>query len=185
MTLLGQTREDLPFTVCSQFKPTVLEGQRCYSLDLNFLNNYKSNTGKVNGLLITLDQGTFDHGPNTEAEPSNVKKIVSLNLEPSGRDENSARIYLNTLAGFTDFRAGSFALSSLKKMTGTSKFMGLPHDSKDCQIEAFEDCTAERYLEKVQKLCGCLPWAIRSTSKMVRGLPTRWGSPVDNRNSTN
>ena len=38
MTLLGQTRQDLPFPVCSQFQPVLFEGQLCYSLDLATLN---------------------------------------------------------------------------------------------------------------------------------------------------
>ena len=43
MTLLGQTRHDLPFTVCDKFQPTVLEGQRCYELDLSKIGTNKAN----------------------------------------------------------------------------------------------------------------------------------------------
>ena len=45
-TLLGQTRQDLPFTACSQFQPTILEGQRCYSLNLTAIDTGKAGTGK-------------------------------------------------------------------------------------------------------------------------------------------
>ena len=169
MTLLGQTREDLPFTVCDQFQPTVLEGQVCYSLHLDFINTSKSKIGKRQGILLVLDSGTFDLRKDVETESSYVKNIASLDLEASNGDESSARIYMNTLASFSDFRAGSYALSSLKKMTGTASFLKLSDDRKGCQSQAFEDCNARRYLEEVQQKCGCLPWAFSNASTVVRG----------------
>ena len=110
MTLLGQTRQDLPFIACSQFQPTVLEGQLCYSLNLSLLNIHESKPGKVNGLWIVLDPGPVDNEPYIEAEEGNIKNIGSLSLDGSAGDSSSARIYLNTLAGFTAYNAGSYAL---------------------------------------------------------------------------
>ena len=110
MDVLGKTKDSLNFTACSQFQPTVLEGQLCYSLNLSLLNIHESKPGKVNGLWIVLDPGPVDHEPYIEAEEGNIKNVGSLSLDGSAGDSSSARIYLNTLAGFTAYNAGSYAL---------------------------------------------------------------------------
>ena len=48
---------------------------------------------------------------------------------------NSATIHLSTLDRFVDTKPGSYAMTSMKKMTGTSSFLDLPENIKDCQIE--------------------------------------------------
>ena len=81
-------------------------------------------------------------------------------------DQNDAEesslfeLYIHTLSGYTGFSAGSYALDSLKQMTGTTGFMSLPDDQKSCQIELFEDCRRSKLVGQLQKTCGCIPWAI-------------------------
>ena len=120
-------------------------------------------TGKRNGVMILLDQGLTEEGKPT-AEDSlpmkNVKELVSLNTEAIGQDTNDARIYLNTLSSFTDVRSGSYAMTSLKEMTGTDSFLELPLDKKQCQIGTFEECQVQNYAVEVLKQCGCVPWAL-------------------------
>ena len=162
MTLLGQTRPDLPFTFCSQFQPKVLEGQLCYSLDLSLLDKSKTNNGLKHGLVLILDSGTPGM---SKSKPSRFRKgdtTTSLNLETASNAGNSARIYLNTLASFTDSRAGSFAMSVLKKTKGTKSFMNLPDNQKNCQIGTLENCQSQWYIKEVVARCGCVPWALSS-----------------------
>ena len=168
MTLLGQTRQDLPFPVCDQFQPTVLEGQRCYKLDLNSVSNKESKSGLRNGLLLLLDPGGLE--PSLKPKPTAPENFHSLNLDPltkQSADRSSARIYLNTLASFTDFSEGKYAMSSLKQMAGTESFLDLPEEKKDCQVQSFDTCQSLRYVEEVQKACGCVPWALKSFNKQV------------------
>ena len=169
MTLLGQTREDLPFTVCDKFQPTVLEGQLCYSIDMSFIHTEKSKAFKNSyGLLLLLDPGKLEGIKEKVTNQGPEKKIVSLNLDPSDTYDNSASISINTLQRFTDYRAGSYGLSVLKKMIGTDSFLALPNNIKNCQVETFEECQAQRYLEEVWKECGCVPWALgRAMNDMV------------------
>ena len=174
MTLLGKTRQDLPFTVCSKFQPTVLEGQLCYSLEISKLETNKSKAGRTSfGLLFLLDHGNT----NETSKPSerkrkdqkngrNKPRISSLNLSPVSTDEHSARFTLNTLESFTDYRAGSYGLSVLKKMTGTPRFMNLPYETKRCHIESSIDCQVNSFTEEVKKECGCVPWAISVALKL-------------------
>ena len=168
MTLLGQTRQDLPFPVCDQFQPTLLEGQRCYVLDLNSVSNKESKSGLKNGLFLLLDPGRSDF----KLEPKAIapEKFLSMNLDPLTKKasyRSSARVYLNTLASFTDFRKGKYAMSSLKQMAGTGSFLDLPEEKKDCQVQSFEMCHANRYVKEVQKSCGCVPWALSSFNNEV------------------
>ena len=158
MTLLGQARPDLNFTVCSKLKPTVLEGQLCYSLDLRGIQ--KTKVGQNFGLLLILDPGSIDNEDVKERKVSHGSEIVSLDLQPVGAASSSAKIYLHTLESFTDYRAGTYALSVLKKMTGTQSFMKL--SNKPCQLEISEECEMKRYIKEVQKQCGCVPWALSS-----------------------
>ena len=159
MTLLGQTREDLPFTVCDQFRPTLLEGQLCYSINLSMIENRKAKSGLKYGLVLILDPSEKE----TENTEESKEDITSLNFETVSNEKSSARIYLNTLASFTDYKSGSYGVFSLKKMTGMDNFLELPAEVNQCKIETFEECQAPKYIEEVQRKCGCLPWALSST----------------------
>ena len=63
LSLLGSTRQDLPFPVCDKFKPTMIEGQLCYSIDLS-TNDVQTKNKKGNSLLLLLDPGTQTIGHN-------------------------------------------------------------------------------------------------------------------------
>ena len=171
-TLLGQTRQGLPFPVCSQFKPTVLEGQLCYSLNLSKIASDKTAAGLDNGILIILDLGTSDKEENrlNERETLGDEKFISLKMDPFNPSETTAQIYLNTLSSISDYRAGSYALTSLKKMTGTESFLKQSDDNKKCRTQSKEDCQTARYIDIVQKNCGCVPWSLRSALTIKVGL---------------
>ena len=161
MTLLGQTRQDLPFPVCSQFQPTVLEGQLCFYLDLS-LTNTKTKEGLKNGLVLIPDPSSQEYSQPKQTQLQADEFIRSLNFEPQKDVLNSAKIYLNTLASFADFRTGSYAVSAVKRMQATHSFMQLPDAEKNCQIETFEDCQTNGYIKAVEAKCGCVPWALSS-----------------------
>ena len=132
--MLGKEMEG--FDACDKFQPTVLEGQMCYSL----LGAGRAKAGKENGLLLVLDSNRVAVGE---------------------KDTNLARIYLHTLSPFTDYRNGSYAMSALKKMTGTDGFLGLPDSAKKCQLETFEECNSRKYVDRIGTSCHCTPWALQ------------------------
>ena len=127
------------FVACDQFQPTVLEGQRCYSLNLSKVGVSKSKAGKMNGLELVLDSNT----------PGKV-----------------ARIYLVTLSPFTDYRNGSYAMTSLKKMTGTKSFLGLLDAEKRCQVETSGECNTQKYFQAIRSKCHCRLWALDSNREV-------------------
>ena len=159
--MLGEIKQGLNFTACSQFRPTVLEGQLCYSLNLSSIETGKTEAGKGSGLVIIIDIGV-QNIYKTQSKDSKEKNINPLALASSGVDSSSARIYLNTLSSYSDYRAGSYALTSLKKMTGTESFLKQTDDKKNCRIEALEDCQAGSFFDRVLKKCGCVPWSLSS-----------------------
>ena len=168
MTLLGKNQEGINFTACSHFQPTILEGQLCYSLNLSSLKTRKTKSGKRAGLVLLIDSG----GQTNERSQKEETTIEhTLDLESTGADDHSPKIYLDTLASYTDFRVGSYAMTSLKKMTGTGSFLKQTDKEKKCRIGTFEDCQANSYLDTVQKKCGCVPWALsRALASKVRNF---------------
>ena len=140
----GQTIKGINMTACSDFQPTVLDGQLCYSLNMSKSGTKESKSGMKNGLLLVID-------PN------------SLHIE--NKEENSFRIYVHTLSQHTIGGSGAYALTSLKKMTGTKSFLDLPEYKKECQVGSTEDCLAEKLIAEVKAHCLCIPWHLTRSSK--------------------
>ena len=109
----------------------------------------KTKQGKANSLMLMIDPGQIEEDPNEE--------------------RSSFELYIHTLSGFSGSRAGSYAMSSLKQMTGTSGFLNLPDDQKRCQVEVSKDCQPFHFLEELQKQCGCIPWMTigKHTGKVI------------------
>ena len=156
--MLGKTKYGLNFTACSQFQPIVLKGQLCYSLNLTAIDTGKTETGKGSGLVIIIDIGV-ENTDETKIRDSNKNPLA---LEASEVDADSARIYLNTLSSFSDYRPGSYAMTALKKMTGTESFLIQTDEEKKCMLETLEDCQAKSFIGRVQNKCGCVPLALSS-----------------------
>ena len=153
------------FVACDKFQPTVLEGQMCYSLDLQKLGVGTSKTGKQNGLMLVLDSLSLPYG----LMEGNTNKGMTENIsEPrSSRGEGHvARIILDTLSPFTDYRNGSYAMSSLKKMSVTPGFLKLLESDKKCAVEKAEVCNGRKYLERVHSDCQCVLWALGETKEV-------------------
>ena len=167
MTLLGQTRQDLPFPVCSQFKPVVFEGQFCYSLDLASLNlEVETKSHKEHGLLMIIDPSqSMDYPFKNNIGSSKVNHFETLNMKIINNVQNSASIHIHTLGRFSDSRAGSYVLTTPKWMTGTQSFLELSDDKKGCQNEDFDNCRVEAFANKVLNKCKCLPWHLAGLLK--------------------
>ena len=162
MNVLGENEMGLNFTACSKFKPTMLEGQLCYALNLSLIEKDKTKAGENEGLVLIIDNG-FENTQMKQPEVQHEKQKNPLVLGSSAVEDSSSRIYLNTLSSFSGFSGGSYAMTALKKMTGTTSFLKQTNEEKGCRIQTNEDCQAKRYIERVQKMCGCVPWALSST----------------------
>ena len=161
---MGGRIAGLDFPICNQFQPTVLDGQVCYVLDLEKskpLLAGGTQKGKERGLMLALNMNTAkkEEVTNSGQEWSN-NDIFRTEVSDYS---NSATIHLSTLDRFKDTKPGMYAMTSLKKMTGTNAFLDLPENIKGCQIEDQEMCYSRRYIEELQNQCKCLPWALRAS----------------------
>ena len=112
---------------------------------------------------------------NAGLEWMNKEMIKSQELD----NVNSATIHLSTLDRFVDTKPGSYAMTSMKKMTGTSSFLDLPENIKDCQIEDQQRCFSRRYIEDLQNQCNCLPWALGTRSILQKVSKVFSIGPID------
>ena len=159
MNITGQYVTGLDFPICNKFKPTILNGQLCYQIDMkDILKEKVTRPGRGFGLTLAIEQMV------TALEQSSNDFKASLQ---QGRlytkidiPEFSSSIHLNNLVKYTDSRAGLYKMSVLKKMTGTEGFLGLADITKGCQIEDQTKCEQRKYLEEGQRRCGCLPWTL-------------------------
>ena len=159
---IGEKPRDLEFSkewhLCTQFRPAILQGQLCYTLDLSKLERNKTKSGVRNGLVLVLDtqMSVQDHTEMVR------KKQVGMDFaDPEDEyDSGMTKVFLHTLSPFASYQAGSYALSSLKRMVGTENFKSMPNDKKKCQNEVFEDCQARMFCDAVKTNCKCVPWAL-------------------------
>ena len=159
--VLGVLEADLPFTSCSLALPTVLDGQLCYSINISNIAKEKTKSGGDNGLLILLDSGP---SKTEEEKKGKEEKAVHDKENPvdiiPNDEKTSAKVYVQTLSGFSSFGEGDYAVSALKKMKGTQSFLDFPNDVKKCQIESRDNCRILEFFESVQDQCGCVPWEL-------------------------
>ena len=162
MSLLGNPGDQFPFVACGKFQPYLLEGQLCYSLDLRDIKSGGSRKGKGKGLLLVLDPTI-----NSDIDDGDKQEDTKINNE-----SYLARLYLHTMTTFSSSKNGSYALSVLKKMTGTESFLQMPE--KGCQVESYEECNTRKYLDRVIEVCKCVPWALGPSTGQVCILHSSW-----------
>ena len=149
--LLGQENPDLDnLTMCDLFKATILEGQLCYSLEIEKLKGKPTKSGKNNGLFLLVD-------------PKFTPKAISTDRYIKGiqAKDQLFKIFIHTLSQNTQFGPGSYRMSALKKMTGTESFKELSDHQKKCRVHNIEECQTQLYLQHVMRECNCLPWAMQ------------------------
>ena len=150
-SLLGRQLPEMGnLTVCDKFRPTILEGQLCYTLDSALFKEVSTKSGKSNGLLLLIDD------PNSNQMKEKSKAPLGSKL-----DDKNFKVFIHTLAQYTTFGPGSYMMTSLKKMTGTPSFNQLPDHQKECFLHNREECQTQKYLDQVQKACKCMPWALQ------------------------
>ena len=146
--LLGERRpEPDNLTFCSKFEPTVFDGQLCYSLDVAQIGKKASTkAGKSNGLFFLVDPNPY--------------QTISVRRRNERPEEQSFKVHIHTLAQFTAYGPGAYAMSSLKSMTGTKSFKQLADEQKSCQVDNREKCQSLKFLDQVKSSCSCVPWPL-------------------------
>ena len=153
--LLGVTSPELNFTACDLFEPTLVQNQLCYSLNLTKTKNWTTKENNGNALILVIDQE------------------ASMTLEREGEESidhdsgSFGKLFIDTLSHFHDVRSGTYVLSSLKQLMGTTQFLELTDKEKECQIEPFEECQRRNLLKKITQQCHCVPWLMSNGFKVI------------------
>ena len=146
----------LSFPICNQFLPITLDGQLCYHLSLNLSDE---DDGEKNGLMLMID---LNSERNIQAAKKAIKEIDFSKMSLSKIPENSnrgAKLYIHTLSPYKGYGKGSYKMTALKKMTGTTDFLGMSEMDRKCQLEVYETCRLDAfYLAGMD--CGCVPWEL-------------------------
>ena len=144
-------------SVCDKFKPFLLDGQLCYSLDFARYAKIPAKVGKRNGLLLLVDHNPYGI------------KSSGRNYEAQLNDEQSFKVYIHTLAQHTAYGPGAYGMNALKSMTGKDSFLQLSDDQKKCRVHNREECQTAKFLEQVNTNCNCVPWSLEKDTKAKVG----------------
>ena len=139
--------------ICNSFKPTILDGQLCYKLDLKL----KVGEGERNELMLLLDYNE-DRSLQQIFKDQLVQGMESdennLYLDSVDNENLEAKIHMNTLSQKRYFGGGAYKMTDVKKMTSNDDFLKMPFDTINCDArEFYEDCKTRKLLE----LCDCIP----------------------------
>ena len=160
--------------LCNHFRPAILHGQLCYSLDMASLEKNLSKSGIDNGLILVLDtQKSVNDDRVSERKTRKQQGLMNFADIDDKHDTGMTKVFLHTLSPFTGYQAGSYALSSLKRMIGTENFKSMPDEKKKCQNEVFEDCQARMFCNAVKTSCKCVPWALTGNCPSETELVSR------------
>ena len=144
--MLGQKRPELDnLTICDKFEPTILEGQLCYSIDIARIEKKQTESGKTKGLFLLLDPSPYQIQDDEKG------------VDAEGNKHQTFKVYIHTLAPFTTYGPGAFAMSTLKSMTGTKSFEELPNNLKKCAVHNREECQTEKLFSQIKANCSCVP----------------------------
>ena len=161
MTMFKEPRflPGISFALCSFFRPTMLEGQLCYTLNLN---KTRSGAGKENQLMLVLDSNE-DRSLQTSSSQveENLTKGdssgLTMNLGISYKSAGEAvKTRIGTLSLNNHFGGGICKMTAVKRMSAKPDFLKMPFGDRKCAGESYEDCRTRKMLEE----CNCVPWEV-------------------------
>ena len=140
---------NLSYPICKYFIPTFLDGQLCFKLQVN-----RTTKGSENreGLLLILDLNedltVKVNSPNNTTSQNNSIEFSSRLM--TSANKNSGKIHIKTLSSFKAFGSGSYRMTSVKKLKGTSDFLAMSYGDKKCNLEDYEECRRKSLFKKCQ-----------------------------------
>ena len=172
---LGRKMENFSRPVCNIFKPTKVENQVCYSVNISSLENVpKIVKGMSSRLLLLLDYNEERSSSTASNTKKNTKLLKNIEIVPfSSREEYTAKIHLDFLEPYTGYGGGKYIMSAVKEMDTTRDFNTFTEDIKNCQNEqTIEQCAQEMLRMQEASLCNCSPIHLqflnRNSSQQVR-----------------
>ena len=154
---------NISFPICTSFKPTILEGQLCYKIQVNAT----SGMGNENELALLVDyQGelSIHTSPKQEKKQKQNSNSALLNFNTAhSSDTEVAKVHIDTLSSFMGLGGGNYAMTAVKRMTAKEDFLKMPLKERNCEVELFENCRTRKLLEE----CNCVPWELSMPANQV------------------
>ena len=186
--IIGDKIDEFLIPVCTGFKPKVLEGNLCYSLDLNNVgddivfgnekdyaltlyidSNQERNLGGLNKSLLQLDQELQDSG----------RRFMFGNKRGSGLKLGEATLHIDSFYPYTSNGGGPYEMSSVKQIQTSSDFHTIGQDKMLCQLEETRrECSDRMLLTGAIDSCGCVPWHLVQHTKHVHNESLTACSPI-------
>ena len=166
LSVTGRKIPGFNFPICNSFKPVILDGRVCHQFD-NSRISMEMKAGKEKGLMFVVDSNIEKALEIVDDEANSLTyKTLSLGKGMKGARQH-AQIHINTLAPFYGEDPGDYAISSLKKMTGTQNFLAL--SNSECQNEDFVRCKNRNFFDHGKLLCGnCIPWVLQNMQDKIK-----------------
>ena len=117
-------------------------------------------SGDEKGLILMIDLNSERN--IQEAKKTNNKidfSTMSIRKTPKNNNNNEAKLYIHTLSPYTGYGKGSYKMTALKRMTGTTDFLDMPEKERKCQLEVYEKCRLEAFFSAGED-CQCVPWEL-------------------------
>ena len=148
---ISDMRPNFSFPVCNSFRPTILEGQLCYKLQVNTT----SGKGKQNELVLLLDyqedlslQHSFENEDDSDPLITNDLNFDAMKSE----QKKDARIQIATLSSYKIFGEGNYKMFAVKKMTAKTGFLEMPMKDRNRQVEPYEECRTRALLAECKEI---------------------------------
>ena len=154
---------NISFPICTSFKPTILEGQLCYKIQVNAT----SGLGNQNELALLVDyQDELSiHSPTKQEKKQKHNEnsaLLNFNTVDSANTE-VAKVHIDTLSSFMGFGGGNYEMTVVKRMTAKEDFLKMPLKERNCEVELYEKCRTRKLLGE----CNCVPWELSMSAYQV------------------
>ena len=183
MEVLGQHIANFTPPVCTSFRPTILEGQLCYEIDLNLVlpRNLTTGEGMDKGLMIILDtnKGKTGRIPRNLllSETNKPYPVPELVTKPN----TDLKVYIHTVSRYSDYvgessRSTIIKMIQAKQVSVSDAFLKLPIKIKQCHRQTFEACQQKAFIGKGLNKCQCVPFSLNVTFPQTHELCTPLGN---------
>ena len=158
--MLGVEVPNMTFLACNMFEPTIYQGQLCHQADFEKYRKHQALQGKRSGLMMIIDVNSersvsveiHDHEGENTTQTSKQNVYFGNDHEV---DINAAVIHIGALTQLTVRGAGDYALSSIKRLTGTENFLAWSEGERKCALKTYEKCQEKHFLDACSRLGIC------------------------------
>ena len=165
--IFGEKIDEFLLPVCTRFRPKVLAGSLCYSLDLREIgDDIVLGNGKDYALTLLIDLNqerslgaskiSFSYSENDTTFAKKVIQGDSSRLHLAGED---FLVHIDAFYPYTSTGGGPYEMSYVKQIETSADFRTIGQDKTMCQFdETMVECVNRVLVTGAVDKCGCIPW---------------------------